>query len=214
MVRIRDDVAGEADEDIEYRRRLVYRVFPKNVGRTRLLTRINTGRAKFARIPAMRGCQQIRRCFDVNEKAADALSKPIRRFPVLIATLVALRALVPVGYMLSLPADASFELALHLCPTQNPTLDLGHLSASDGTGISHHEHSGDSGDNADTDITVAVSPDCNAWLGSAAIAVATLPATLVVDHEPVLPPNDYYVVRARITRAYASLPRAPPGVLA
>lgn len=140
------------------------------------------------------------------------MKSPIRRIPLVLATLVALRALVPVGYMLSLPSGGSFDLVLHLCPTQNPTIDLTQLLAIGGSGTMHHGHAGDAG--AGSDTAIAVSPDCDAWLGSAALAVATHPSTLEIDRKPVLPLDDINDARARVWRSYSTVPRAPPGLLA
>jgi len=165
------------------------------------------------RQPAL-SCRQLRGLDSKRAIRRAALKPPIRRIPLVLATLVALRALVPVGYMLSLPSGGSFDLALHLCPTQNPTIDLTQLLAIGGSGTMHHGHAGDVSVGAGSDTAIAVSPDCDAWLGSAALAVATHPPTLELARKPVLPLDDINDARARVTRSYSTLPRAPPDLLA
>ena len=56
-----------------------------------------------------------------------ALKDIFRRYSLLLVTVLAVRALIPVGYMLSFPADGQAGFALHLCPGQNPHLDLNAL---------------------------------------------------------------------------------------
>ncbi len=58
-----------------------------------------------------------------------------RKLSTLLAALIALRALVPVGYMLKLPSVAApRDFSIILCPMQNPGLDLSALTG----GVDHH----------------------------------------------------------------------------
>lgn len=94
-----------------------------------------------------------------------------RRTAVLALTLLALRALVPVGYMLALPASSlAAAPALSFCPTQNPALDLSLIAGvSDSTHAHHHGHT-DPGD-GQGEVFVDAGSTCPAWLGSAAAVI-------------------------------------------
>lgn len=83
------------------------------------------------------------------------------RLIALLALLFALRAAVPVGYMLSL-SEPGAPPGLVFCPAQNPTLELALLGGEDGSHTDHH-HGHDAGDEL---ATVEVSGDCGLWAGS------------------------------------------------
>ncbi|MGR8946713.1 MAG: hypothetical protein ACU84Q_01610 [Gammaproteobacteria bacterium] len=126
------------------------------------------------------------------------------KFSLLLVTFIAFRALVPIGYMLSLPASGDFELALHLCPTQNPWLDLSKLNAAPGIHSAAHHHA------ADDNKGVSVSSECRAWISSATftfdVAIPVLPA----HPSPVLPSPDFTVdIRDKAT-FHPRQARAPP----
>lgn len=97
------------------------------------------------------------------------MSRYLHQWTGLIATLLLLRAVVPVGYMLQLPGPHAPSLpALVLCPLQNPGLDLTRLDTG-AAGHTHHHHSAES-----TDVpaaTVEVRGDCPVWQSG---SVATL----------------------------------------
>lgn len=123
----------------------------------------------------------------------------------MLTAMIALRALVPVGYMLSLPGDGSIDWALHLCPAQNRSLDLGTLQA--GVPGEHREHKGNAaGDRSH----LTVSSDCTAWLDSATPAFAgsaTLAAAGNIATTPFFNPGPF--VSGRLCR-HAGQARAPP----
>ncbi len=132
------------------------------------------------------------------------------RLALLLATLFALRALVPIGYMLQLPAGGlAGGPALVLCPVQNPELDLS-LLAGAGDPHAHHHHGSD---NPAAAATIEVDRNCDAWAGSAGAPVAHAVPPLQVG-----PPRTPSVAPPRValpvsTARSAAQPRAPPRFL-
>tara|TARA_R110002096_G_scaffold61709_5_gene153314 strand:+ start:2745 stop:3248 length:504 start_codon:yes stop_codon:yes gene_type:complete len=152
---------------------------------------------------------RYRRSATSRAKASPGPGYGARSWPVVFAAMLALRALVPVGYMLSLPGDGSIDWALHLCPVQNRTLDvsaLQSLAAGD-----HHGHAdpGDPGA-AGERTRLAVSGDCTVWLDSATPALAAslaLPDRTRLTTAPFADPN--LPVAGRLCR-HPGQARAPP----
>lgn len=130
-------------------------------------------------------------------------------WPVVVATLVALRALVPVGYMLSLPGDGSFDWALHLCPVQNRSLDVSLFQSHAVSEL--HDHARDSNtDGTGARTRLAVSGECTAWLDSATPVLAaslTVPGRVEPAAITFVDPDG--LVAGRLRRQSAQ-PRAPP----
>jgi len=132
-----------------------------------------------------------------------------RSWPIVLAAMLALRALVPVGYMLSLPGDGSIDWALDLCPVQNRSLDVSAFHAR--APSNHHGHAGASDPGAAGERThLAVSGDCTVWLDSAtpALGASLAPAaranvTTTSFADPNLP------VAGRLCR-HPGQARAPP----
>lgn len=139
------------------------------------------------------------------------LSLRRRQLPLLLATLVALRALVPIGYMLSLPFSGISDWALHLCPTQNPTLDLALFDSLQRHNSSPHQHGVDHGAGAaDNETAVSLSADCNAWLASAALAFTTVAPGLLAQLALAVPPAGPGSDLPNHTRHRTAQVRAPP----
>lgn len=115
------------------------------------------------------------------------------KISLLLAVVVALRALVPIGYMLHAPATdggLGAKLALTFCPTQNPHLALDQLASIGEGGATHShgpEHSGEP--SHDTGSVIDASSDCAAWLSSLSIQVST------GDAKPSIPQGVMLVVR-------------------
>lgn len=145
-------------------------------------------------------------------KASPGLGYSARSWPVVLAVMLALRALVPIGYMLSLPGDGSIDWALHLCPVQNRSLDVSTFQSL--VPGDHHGHSGASDPGAAGDRThLAVSGDCTVWLDSATPALAAslaLPARDNVTTAPFVDPD--LLATGRLCRHPAQA-RAPPAIV-
>ncbi len=142
-------------------------------------------------------------------KASLGLHRLARSWPVVLATVLALRALVPVGYMVSLPGDGSFDWALHLCPVQNRSLDVSLFQSPAASGP--HDHASDHETHGNGERThLAVSGECTAWLDSATPALA---ASLTVPdrYEPaVITFANPERLAAASLRRHPGQPRAPP----
>ena len=137
-------------------------------------------------------------------KTSLRLNRNARSWPVVLATVIALRAFVPVGYMLSLPGDGSLDWALHLCPVQNRSLDLAAVQAT--AAAEHHDHANSDGDR--THLTV--SGECAAWLDSATPPLATS-LSVAPAHSPAdLSPVEHTAFVTGRLRRHATQPRAPP----
>ncbi|MGR8921933.1 MAG: hypothetical protein ACU85V_20145 [Gammaproteobacteria bacterium] len=104
------------------------------------------------------------------------------RAALLVALVFALRAFVPMGYMLSLPGGNAAGIALELCPLQNAALDLSLLGRAGhpaGHGHHHGHHGEDTGDNPGDPSLAAFSDACTAWTaGNSPAPVATLSLVL------------------------------------
>lgn len=126
--------------------------------------------------------------------------------------MLALRGLVPAGYMLSLPGDGSLDWALHLCPLQNRSLDVNALRAE--VSAAHHGHAAGDPAPATADRThVSVTGECAAWLDSAAPALAASPALTAqytADSVRFFAPDTF--VNGRLYR-HPGQARAPPSAV-
>jgi hypothetical protein len=102
-----------------------------------------------------------------------------RHLPLLLATLLALRALVPAGYMLEAAQSteqAAPGLVLSLCPLQNAGLDLAVLESSGAptSHAGHHGHGNAHGaDGAEVPELRGISDGCAAWVGSTSVDPGT-----------------------------------------
>lgn len=147
-----------------------------------------------------------------NAKASARLQHIARSSPVVLAAVIALRALVPVGYMLSLPGDGSLDWALHLCPVQNRSLDVAAFQSA--AGGEHHGHAGAGATGSAGERThLTVSGECTAWLDSATPALAA--SISVPDlHDPAAaaPVDPDPLLTGRLRR-HPAQPRAPPATV-
>ena len=99
------------------------------------------------------------------------MSNRYARLTLVLATLVALRALVGIGYMLQMPASADFAgVGFSLCPTQNAMLDLSALESGTSS-TAHHDHTQHGVVELDGPATVDVSSGCGAWVNSLGLAL-------------------------------------------
>ena len=132
--------------------------------------------------------------------------------PLLLATVLVLRALVPVGYMVQLAnAGDSFDFALVLCPDQNPELDLLQRAATDMPAQPHHHLHPTTTFNEHDERTLSVSGDCALWVQSS-FNLAWLNGTSQLEFRaPPLPTTIPLPIRhtATLLRSQAQ-PRAPP----
>ncbi len=99
-----------------------------------------------------------------------------RHLPFVIAACLVLRALVPIGYMLQVPAagDNRLGLALLLCPTQNPGLKLDALGR--GSDPAHHHHAPLTPPDDGAGLVIDVSSGCSHWLNSATAVFSDIPS--------------------------------------
>ena len=127
---------------------------------------------------------------------------------MVLAAMIALRALVPVGYMLSLPGDGSADWALHLCPVQNRSLDVSAFqTAARGK---HHDHASKHAAPATADRShLTVSGDCAMWLDSATPALAASFALPAHAHATASSFNTDLLIGGRLCRLPGQA-RAPP----
>ncbi len=134
---------------------------------------------------------------------------------MLLASLIALRALVPVGYILSVPTAAGGALALALCPLQNAALDLTLLSGADADDRSahHHHHHSHHGHGPEDGAVSVSSADCSLWLASAAPAAPSLALPAPADAAtPAAEPRCPWL-RPKLVPFQLAQPRAPPTTL-
>lgn len=139
------------------------------------------------------------------------------RLVALLALLFALRASVPVGYMLSLPAGAGGGGAgLVFCPVQNPGLNLDQLLEIGGPAESqnhphgHHDHRDPQHGDDDDYAVVEITGDCALWAESAGAAppLSTHNQPIALANEPAAG-----LVSGRTPRQHRVLcasPRGPP----
>ena len=96
------------------------------------------------------------------------LNKNYGRYSLLLIAVLFARALIPVGYMLTLPDGEQSEFALHLCPSQNRGVDLSLFADAGGTHSHHHGGTESAESNASGNNEVlAVSAECRSWVNSA-----------------------------------------------
>jgi hypothetical protein len=138
--------------------------------------------------------------------------------PLLLAMFVAVRGLVPVGYMVEAPgADEAGGFALILCPTQNAALDLSRLQLLDSAAsaaVHHHRLGGHQDTDRDsTGSSLDFSGECNNWLNNVSLAldlgvdpaIAPTRPSRLAGMPPARPEND--------TAHDPLQPRAPPALI-
>ena len=138
-----------------------------------------------------------------------------RLLPWLVAALFAARAIVPVGYMLSMPAHDSSGFALDFCPLQNAGLDFDRLARADGAAVLHHQHgeahAGVDTGSASPERSVSLSStNCADWLSSAVTVVGGDPLRQVVPAVTTDRPSGSALLCATRVLAGGAQPRAPP----
>ncbi|MEE2983858.1 MAG: hypothetical protein VX929_11245 [Pseudomonadota bacterium] len=106
---------------------------------------------------------------------------------IALTLLLALRAVVPIGYMLQLPsANDPFGISIMLCPTQNPGLDLSVLTDGPDQHANHHRHHHLHGHDGAINTTEDAATDlrgfgCGPWLNGATAAVNWVISEPMVD---------------------------------
>lgn len=133
-----------------------------------------------------------------------------------LALLLALRAFVPVGYMIALPAGDGGRAALVLCPTQNRGLDLGVLESRAGI-ASHdhhaHHHPDPRSDSGTGPVAIEIGSECSAWLASAAAAPGAAPDGVAFPQRPAATPPSREAPRTDAAPRGHTRTRAPPTVV-
>lgn len=126
----------------------------------------------------------------------------IVRVALPLAFLTALRALLPVGYMLAPATAGPLPLQAVLCPAQNPGLDLGGPPGAPSHAHHHHHHHAPAGaapTDRDDGANEARGAACKLWISS----LGTIPGTF---HSPPALPDRV----AATAPVYTAMPPVAP----
>ena len=136
--------------------------------------------------------------------------RSVAQLSVLLALLLAARALVPVGYMLGVSSAGGLDLSL--CPLQNPGLDLSRLAPAllHATDHEHGVHAGAQGGMATESSMVASAADCGAWVSSLSVAGFAPDASYPARTPAAGLPPAAFLDLSSPSRYGGSSPRAPP----